>query len=117
MRPDADLLRDILRTAGELELIVAGLDEETFVTSDVVRSAALYKLIIIGEAAGRLSEELRQRFGEVPWPAIISFRNRATHAYFAVDWSIVYEIATRDVPELGERVRAILNSIDSDDQR
>lgn len=38
----------------------------------------------------------------------ISFRNRATHAYFAVDWNIVYEIARRDVPELTDQVNAIL---------
>jgi hypothetical protein len=28
--------------------------------------------------------------------------------YFAVDWNIVYEIAIRDVPELAEQVKAIL---------
>lgn len=78
MRPDVDLLRDIVKTASELDLIVAGLDEDTFSVTDVVRSAAMYKLIVIGEAAAKLSDGLREQFGHVPWPAIISFRNRAT---------------------------------------
>lgn len=78
MRPDVDVLRDIVKTASELDLIVAGLDEDTFSVTDVVRSAAMYKLIVIGEAAAKLSDGLRQQFGNVPWPAIISFRNRAT---------------------------------------
>ncbi len=115
MRPDVDLLRDIVKTASELDLIVVGLDEDTFSGTDVVRSAAMYKLIVIGEAAAKLTDGLRQQFGHVPWPAIISFRNRATHAYFAVDWNIVYEIARRDVPELAEQVKAILEgSAESD---
>lgn len=61
MRPDVDLLRDIVKTATELDLIVVGLDEDTFSVSDVVRSAAMYKLIVIGEAAGRLSKALQRR--------------------------------------------------------
>ncbi len=109
MRPDVDLLRDIVKTASELDLIVAGLDEDTFSVTDVVRSAAMYKLIVIGEAAAKLSDGLREQFGHVPWPAIISFRNRATHAYFAVDWTIVYEIARRDVPQLADQVKTILD--------
>ncbi len=73
MRPDVDLLRDIVKTASELDLIVVGLDEDTFSGTDVVRSAAMYKLIVIGEAAAKLTDGLRQQFGHVPWPAIISF--------------------------------------------
>ncbi len=109
MRRDVNLLQDILRTAHELEPIVAGLDYETFCNTDVVRSSTIYKLIIMGEAVARLSEDLRRRFEEIAWPAIISVRNRATHAYFAVDWNIVYQIATRDVPELESQRRTILD--------
>lgn len=116
MRRDVDLLRDIVRTAQELEPIVAGLDGDAFSVADVVRSATLYKLIVIGEAAGKVSDGLRQRFGEVAWPAIISFRNRVTHAYFAVDWNIVYEIATRDVPELEAQIRAILDVLNAENE-
>jgi uncharacterized protein with HEPN domain len=117
MRRDLELLTDIERTAAELSSIVAGLDEEEFAGRDVVRSAAMYKLVVIGEAAAKLTPELRERFADVPWPAIVGFRNRVTHAYFAVDWSIAHQVATRDVPDLAGRVRAIIDVLRHEEER
>lgn len=117
MRRDVDLLTDLLRTADELAHIVGGLDEERFAGDDVVRSAAMYKLVVIGEAAAKLTPELRERFADVPWPAIVGFRNRATHAYFAVDWSIAHQVATRDVPDLAGRVHAIIDVLRHEEER
>ena len=70
----------------------------------------LHKLTIIGEAAARVSEDLRGCHPEVGWPDIVGFRNIAVHAYFVVDWSIVWETATQDVPRLRQQVIEILKS-------
>ncbi len=45
---------------------------------------------------------------EVEWADIVAFRNIAVHAYFAVDWAIVWVAATQDAPELRRRVTDIL---------
>jgi uncharacterized protein with HEPN domain len=52
----------------------------------MMRSAVLQKLAIIGEAASRVSKDLRSRYDEVPWARIVAFRNILVHAYFGVDW-------------------------------
>jgi uncharacterized protein with HEPN domain len=77
---------------------------------DLVRSAILHKLTVIGEAAVRVSAELKARHPEVPWGDIVGFRNIAVHAYFSVDWGIVWVTATEEVPQLESQVRAILAS-------
>jgi uncharacterized protein with HEPN domain len=66
--------------------------------------------MIIGEAAARLSADLRERHSEIEWPDIVGFRNIAVHAYFTVDWSIVWVTATQDAPQLRRRVSKILTS-------
>jgi uncharacterized protein with HEPN domain len=38
----------------------------------------------------------------------VGFRNIAVHAYFAVDWSIVWVTATQDAPQLRQQVSKIL---------
>jgi len=64
----------------------------------------MYQLVIIGEAAARLSKEFRERHPEIEWIDIIGFRNFAVHAYFAVGWSVVWVTAIRDVPALAEQI-------------
>jgi uncharacterized protein with HEPN domain len=38
---------------------------------------------IIGEAASRISGELKLRHASVPWSAIVGMRNRLVHACFS----------------------------------
>jgi hypothetical protein len=40
---------------------------------------------IVGEAASRLSQDFRARQSDIPWPLIISMRDRLAHAYFDLD--------------------------------
>lgn len=100
MRSDRLYLSDILDAIEAIERFTAGLDEAGFVASELVQSAVLQKLSIIGEAAGRLSEATRAQATQVPWKEIIGFRNIAVHAYFSVDWRIVFVTITDDLPLL-----------------
>jgi uncharacterized protein with HEPN domain len=68
----------------------------------------LQKLTVVGEAAARLPKEFRERHSEIEWEHIIGFRNIPVHAYFAVEWSIVWVAATQEVPDLKRRIAAIL---------
>ena len=75
---------------------------------DLVRYAVLQRLTVVGEAARRLSTEVRAGYPDVPWQLIGDFRNLAVHNYFSVEWSLVWSMAGRDVPRLLEQVTAIL---------
>lgn len=57
-------------------------------------------LEIVGEAANRLSVETRARFPEVPWPEIVSMRNRLIHGYDSVDLDLVWQVVQGDLPDL-----------------
>jgi uncharacterized protein with HEPN domain len=85
------------------------VDKNAFLLDDLLRSAVLNKLTIIGEAAGRLSVEFRTRYPEIEWADIIGFRNIAVHSYFAVDWNIVWNTATEDAPTLRDQIAKILD--------
>jgi uncharacterized protein with HEPN domain len=70
-------------------------------------AAVLHHLTVIGEAMSRLSVELRERHPEVPWRKIIAARHRIVHAYFDLDWQILWDAAISDVPELQRRILEI----------
>jgi uncharacterized protein with HEPN domain len=51
---------------------------------------------IVGEAASRVSADLRSRHPELPWKGIVAMRNRLVHAYFDVDHYIVWNTVVAD---------------------
>lgn len=108
MRHERLYLTDILEASDDIARIIAGVDAETFQNSDVLRSAVVHKLSVIGEAAARLSHELKLRHPMVPWDRIVGFRNILIHAYFGIDWDLVWETARDRCPELREQIARIL---------
>lgn len=110
MRREELYLADIVEAADSIAGFLKGIKRDDFLGNDLVRSAVLQKLLIIGEAASRLPKDFRERHREVPWSDIVGFRNIAVHAYFSVEWPFVWVTATKDVPELRELVASILES-------
>jgi uncharacterized protein with HEPN domain len=55
---------------------------------------------IIGEAAARVSAEMRATVPELPWQDIVGMRNRLIQAYFDVDHDRVWDTVERDLPGL-----------------
>ena len=72
------------------------------------QAAILQKLILVGEATARLSDEFHQKYHHIPWQDIIGFRNFAIHAYYSVNSEIVWTTATQDVPKLRNQMVEIL---------
>lgn len=108
MRRERLYLLDIIEAADAIREFLTGIEEADFVENDLVRSAVLQKLTLIGEAAGRLPNELCEAHPEIDWAGIVGFRNIAVHAYFAVEWPIVWVAATEETPELRRQVSEIL---------
>jgi hypothetical protein len=56
------------------------------------------------------AEDTRERLPDVPWREIRGFRNIAVHAYFSLDWDVVHEVATVNLPDIEPRVLAVLRA-------
>ena len=109
MRREELYLADIIEAAEAVEHFLANEEQDAFIVNDLLRSAVLHKLTIIGEAAAHLSDEFRNKHSEIEWADIIGFRNIAIHSYFSVDWKIVWATATEDAPNLRDQVAEILD--------
>lgn len=104
MRREALYLRDIVEAADAIAEFIRGADANGFSDNDLLRSAVLHKLTIIGEAAARLPKDFQEKHREIAWADIIGFRNIVVHAYFAIDWDTVWVTATEDVPCLRQAI-------------
>jgi uncharacterized protein with HEPN domain len=110
MRRDELYLNDIVEAADHIATFLAQMDFESFRQSELVRSAVVHKLAIIGEAAARISEEVKRRSSQIPCPQIVAFRNILVHAYFGIDWDEVWKAAQVDCPALSREVSGILRT-------
>jgi uncharacterized protein with HEPN domain len=55
---------------------------------------------IVGEAAGRVSPNTRQKHPQIPWLQIAGMRNRLIHGYDFVDYEILWQTVGEDIPAL-----------------
>jgi len=109
MPPDAAWLKDMVTATDRAGRYIRGLDREGFLHNDEKQSAVFGQLVIIGEAARRVSEEFRQAHSLIPWRQIIGMRNRIVHGYDEIDWDIVWEVAAGELPRLSADIAALLS--------
>lgn len=110
MKEDRVYLEHIRDSADKIRRYVA-VGRDAFFADDMAQDAVVRNLEIIGEAAKRLSDALRDDHPDVPWRAMARMRDRLIHAYFGVDWNLVWQTATQDVPHLDERIVEILDGL------
>ena|SRR3989338_4651890 len=97
---DESYLLDILIAARHSREFVAGLTRKDFVQSKLHQNAVMKTLEIIGEAAGKISQETRHAHPEIPWNELIGMRNRLIHEYFRIDLEKVWDTVQNDIPSL-----------------
>ena len=91
-----DFLNDMLGALDELQEFTHGANFA------VVRS-----LEVLGEAAKRIPQSVRESHQDVPWGRIAGLRDKLIHGYFDVDLEIVWKIATTDAPNLRRVLEAV----------
>lgn len=104
MWKDDAALADILRAGRAVREFLAGAKRSTLDSSYEKLSAVIWQLLLIGEAATRLSDEARASFPDTPWKQIIGMRNRLIHAYDRINVDAVWTAAHDDLPGLVEQL-------------
>ena len=64
---------------------------------------------IIGEATKKVSGETLSRNPQVPWREMARFRDRIVHAYFGINYEIVWSVITENIPVLLREIKKLLN--------
>jgi len=85
---------------GEIEDMLAGVDRETFIASDLMGSAVTLKLGWIGESVTRIPGDYQHRYPHVAWDRSIEFRDLSTQRYYELDGTRIWDAATVDAPKL-----------------
>lgn len=110
MRGDRERLRDMLEAIERIERHTAKGREE-FERDELIQTWVVHHIQIIGEAARKLTEEVRSEYEQVPWPALIALRNILVHDYFSIDIDEVWFTVEKDLPALKSVISSILEDM------
>ena len=63
----------------------------------------------LGEAAKQFPESIRQKYPQVPWTEMAGMRDRLIHAYFGVDYKLVWKTITERIPQVKPHLQKLLS--------
>ena len=101
-------LSDIVAAMESIERFVEGMTFEEFQQDDKTASAVIRKFEIIGEASRNIPDEVKMKHPEVPWKEMSGMRDRLIHAYFGVDYTLVWFTVKNRLPAAKKMIREIL---------
>jgi len=101
-------LQHMLDATKEALEFVQGMQRADLDRNRMLVLSLVKELEIIGEAASKVSAELRSQHGAIPWLDISGMRNRLIHAYFDIDLDVVWTTVTKDLPLLKTELEKIV---------
>ena len=105
---DASLLWDMLKAAREIVQFVEGVKYSEFQSNKMLRYAIERQVLVIGEAAKKISIDFKNSCPQIQWAAIIGQRNILAHEYGEVLTERIWLVATVFVPELIELLNPLI---------
>lgn len=110
MRSDRERLLDILEAIERINTHKVK-SRSDFDSDELLQVWFIHHLQIIGEAASRLSDDIRAQHPDLQWGQMIGMRHILVHGYFSVDQEIVWNAVQENLAQLKQRVEAILRQL------
>jgi len=109
MRPDTSFLQDIAYNMDLLIQFTTDITRDQFFRDEMRKMAVEKGIERIGEAMKNISPDLKAKYVAVDWTGFPRMRDRTTHGYWSVDYEIVWNTATIEIPQLREQILSILD--------
>ena len=107
MKDDRILLIHIHREILFLTKISAGRTYEDLLNDEYYAHAVIRAVEVIGEAVKNLSAPLKENHPEIEWREIAGMRDKVIHRYFEINWQIVWNVITEDLPAIEPKIAGL----------
>jgi uncharacterized protein with HEPN domain len=117
-RSEREWLSDIVSWGERMQRHSHGVERTKFLQDEMVQDAVAKCIEALGEAAGKLYDlalELDRTVPDLNLRLARRMRDRMTHGYYKIDWSIVWDTASTSIPKTVEAARSLMLKYDDGD--
>lgn len=108
IREDKIYLKHILDSIRFIQKYCKGIEIAGFCDDEILQSAVVRQLEVIGEAARMISNTTKDKLPGIKWIKIVGMRNKLIHEYFGVDLNIVWSTLQEELPKLKKEILTYL---------
>lgn len=105
MQRDLQFLLDMLQSAELIMTYTAQCSKDEFVNNVQLQDSVIRRLLVIAEAARRVSEVTRKTLPSISWQEINGMRNRLVHEYDDINLNIVWDVVQFEIRPLIEKLK------------
>ncbi len=104
-------LDDMLTSMLRISEYIGNKEFNEFKQNYMAVDAVVRNFEIIGEASKNIPDDIQKKYPEIPWRKMYGLRNLISHEYFGIDYEMLWEIATVNLPRNIEDLRKIIEEI------
>ena len=113
MRAPLLYLSEMLNASRNINDFVQGMEKETFLKDEKTKSAVTHQLLILGEASKAVPVDVKSRAPNLDWRGMAGMKDRLIHAYFNVDYDLVWDTAKNRVPTVKKGLEKLIKELSS----
>jgi uncharacterized protein with HEPN domain len=93
-------LYNIIKHCKRIEEKIINIDREVFDKSEDIKEIVCFNILQIGELTKGFDKSFLSKYNKMPWKDIKGMRDWVAHGYGTIDWSDVWNTATKDIVPL-----------------
>jgi len=112
---DLQRIEHMLEIIRQIRQIIGSATEVEYAQALSMQFSLRYSVVMLGEDAGAISDDLQRRFPETPWKSLRGMRNIVVHDYVKTLEETLWSTYVNDVPVLESQLRKIQKYLSTSD--
>ena len=114
-RTYVDYIIDMLQAIDDATEFTYGKDYKQLEESKITYNAVLRCIQVLGQAASRIPDSIKEAHSEIPWQRINSFRNKIVHDYDSLNSKIIMDTIRLQLPEVKKKLEMLKTELLKDE--